>query len=377
MRATSRRTGPLRRRHDLVVLSAGLRPVFTEVDGLDRHTDPRGKNLLDVPDGGTGRRGGPLRSVSWGCTTTCGSPTPTVTASPAPRSASAGWASTAASPRALFVDGWFAGMWRVEDGKPWSWRVPLADAQESPGSTRSSTRLVALLGVEFAGWTLLPRRPHPVRQHPSHPRHDVRHLGTSDRRSASAACGTAAPPPPPRPRSRYAAPPTPSRTACAPAASNAASSSSVSPPSGPTTTTSEPAERHVERRPATTAPPRAARRPGRRRRRARPPRRSWPVGSTSGNHDAPRLLGGLARRRAPPGQRLLGPLALPDRDAPRAAHGTIRATPTSVSTSTASSPRSPLGMRLHDGRPPARARRVEHRATSTENTRLPVAPRRR
>ena len=62
-----------------------------------------------------------------------------------------------------------------------------------------------------------------------------------------------------------------------------------------------------------------------------------------GEPRAPRLLGGLAGGGPPPRERLAGPSprqTATDRDA---AHGTITSTPISVSISTASSPRSPLG----------------------------------
>ena len=63
-----------------------------------------------------------------------------------------------------------------------------------------------------------------------------------------------------------------------------------------------------------------------------------------GQPRAARLLAGLARRGPPPRQRLRRPLAAPDATQRAAAHGTIRSTPISVSTSTASSARSPLGI---------------------------------
>ena len=56
-----------------------------------------------------------------------------------------------------------------------------------------------------------------------------------------------------------------------------------------------------------------------------------------------------------------------------AAHGTIRSTPISVSTSTASSPRSPFGIAwTTDDRGLGRGRRRTPTRTVTANTRLPV-----
>ena len=135
----------------------------------------------------------------------------------------------------------------------------------------------------------------------------------------------------------------PSRTATAPAPANAATSSSVSPPSGPTTTTIRPVVGHGER--------------GERRGRLLVQHdgevgradqrddvgRSWPAAATSGSHDRRACL---AASRAVARQRASDFAARsPFQTATRreAAHGTIRATPISVSTSTASSPRSPLG----------------------------------
>ena len=134
----------------------------------------------------------------------------------------------------------------------------------------------------------------------------------------------------------------PIRTTCA--APNAASSSSVIPPSGPTTTTIEATPSSGSEPTAARSPPRAARRPGRQPRPARPPRRSSPSRSPRAATTAATACPTRGRWRAtspatsPPARRARRPTQR------AAAQGTIRSTPISVSTSTASSARSPLGI---------------------------------
>ena len=102
--------------------------------------------------------------------------------------------------------------------------------------------------------------------------------------------------------------------------------------------------RHVERGQRRRRRPRAARRPGRRRRPARRRRRSSPARRPRGTTTRRACL---AASRAVERQRASDFAARsPFQTATlrAAAHGTIRATPTSVSTSTASSPRSPFGI---------------------------------
>ena len=150
----------------------------------------------------------------------------------------------------------------------------------------------------------------------------------------------------PHPRSTVRSTVGPSRAESAPAPSNAARSSSVMPPSGPTTSTTSPvagsridAIRSDAASCSTIAVPPA---PTAARTRAAT---SAVVASGSHlGHERPtRLLGRLARgrcatspRRARPSRRVH---SATDRDAD---HGTTTSTPTSVSSSTESSPRSPL-----------------------------------
>ena len=281
-------------------------------------------------------------------TTTSGSPTPPATGSPSPRSARRGWASTAASPCTLRR--------RLARG-------PVA-GRRRPGQ---SSRLLR---------TLTKREQVRARRGDRPGRRAARALSPSRPAtlSPSAACAPAARRRRRRRRSTCAAPRRRAGRRAAPAAANAATSSSVSPPSGPTDDARPARGRHVHGGERRRSPPRAARRRGRRPRPGRRRRSVEASSATSGNHDRRACL---AASRAVERQRASDFAARsPFQTATEraAAHGTISATPTSVSTSTASSPRSPFGQRLHDddGRLGARARPTPS-ATVTANTRLPVA----
>src|SRR6478735_2022595 len=133
----------------------------------------------------------------------------------------------------------------------------------------------------------------------------------------------------------------PSRTETAPAATNAATSSSDSPPSGPTTTTMRPAGTSTAARDAVAASCSTTARSA-----------SAAKAATSAVEASSATLGNHERRACLAASRAVARHLASDfaarspfqtatlRDA---AHGTTRATPISVSTSTASSPRSPLG----------------------------------
>ena len=96
----------------------GIPAVLASMDDLVRHTDAAGKKLVDLPSGDIADAETPRPFGCSASTTTSGSPTPAVTGSPIPPSASGWMGVNGGLCNTVFVDGWLEGLWRVEDGRP-------------------------------------------------------------------------------------------------------------------------------------------------------------------------------------------------------------------------------------------------------------------
>ena len=224
----------------------------------------------------------------------------------------------------VFVDGFMAGLWWWRDGRRPRVLRPCSD------------RLISRVGRAVASSTTRSTSvDHATRRSLS----DASTVG-----AIASGCGRAEQRWRPPRRSSVRSTEVPSRTGSAPTAANAASSSSLIPPSGPTTMTISP--RPGTGRSASGPEAASCSTTGTDGVASRPTTSSVVDHSaTSGNHGRRACLAASRAVAAPLRQRLVarGRPATPRRER-EAAHGTIRSTPTSVSISTASSPRSPLGM---------------------------------
>ena len=307
-----------------------LGPVLAGMEDLVRHTGPDGRTVYDVPGGEivTGDVPAPPRLLGTYDNVWLSHAKRDRVTSPDKRS---GWmGSNGGIASTVFVDGMLEGLWRLEEGRITIELFRDLTRRERADLDDEVARVEALL--DRRSDTSTRKNTHLGTQELT-PRREVRSSGGCGRAGRTTAATPAV-----EVRSTSA----PSRTARTPAASNAASSSSAIPPSGPTTTTIEPVAGTDRSANASTAS-------------------SWSTtarsaaassattsavvasGATVGNHERRACL---AASRAVADHFACDLVArsprqtATDRDA---AHGTIMSTPISVSISTASSPRSPLG----------------------------------
>ena len=258
-----------------------LGPVLKGMDDLATYEDENGKVLYDVPDGELADEDVPAPVRLLGAYDNVWLSHAARDRVTDPEARTAWMAENGASAYSLFADGWIVGLWKQEDG-----RVTVLQTLRTLTKRERSELDEEIARVEalLARWTASQR-------------------GVRDSSAARAAT----------PAVEVRSTSSPRRTTTAPASVKAATSSSVSPPSGPTTTTTRPdAGTSISASDADASSCRTTARS------ASAHERDDVVGRRQrrdvGQPGPARLLGGLAGGGPPAGQRLVGALALPDRD---------------------------------------------------------------